>query len=37
MSEDLELVGLFEVAEMAGVSRSAVANWRARLPIFLSR
>ncbi len=29
-----ELVGLNEIAEMAGVSRQAVANWRARFPNF---
>src|SRR5713226_6936328 len=29
-----DLVGLSEIADMAGVSRSAVANWRARFPNF---
>src|SRR5262249_55070819 len=29
-----ELVGVAEIAEMAGVSRSAVANWRARFSDF---
>lgn len=29
-----DLVGINEIAEMAGVSRQAVANWRARLPGF---
>jgi chromosome partitioning protein len=28
--KDDELVGIFEIAEMAGVTRQAVANWRAR-------
>ena len=28
--EDQELIGLFEVAELAGVTPSAVANWRKR-------
>ena len=32
MAEDL--VGIFEIAEMAGVSRQAVANWRARFSNF---
>jgi len=32
----LELVGLSEVAEMAGVSRQAVVNWRARFSDFPS-
>lgn len=32
MEEDL--VGIFEIASMAGVSRQAVANWRARFPDF---
>jgi len=31
---DLELIGLFEVAALAGVSPSAVANWRTRIPNF---
>lgn len=31
-----ELVGLFEVAEMARVSRTVVSNWRARDPAFPS-
>jgi len=31
---DLELIGLYEVAELAGVSPSAVANWRRRNPDF---
>lgn len=30
MADEAEWVGLFEIAEMAGVSRSAVANWRVR-------
>lgn len=30
----MELVGLSEAAEMAGVSRQAVVNWRARFPDF---
>jgi chromosome partitioning protein len=29
-----DLVGIFEIAEMAGVSRQAVANWRARFADF---
>lgn len=33
MSE-LDLIGLYEVAELAGVSPSAVANWRSRNPDF---
>src|SRR5262245_12761799 len=33
MSDD-ELVGINEIAEMAGVSRQAVANWRSRAPDF---
>jgi chromosome partitioning protein len=33
---NLELVGLSEVAEMAGVSRQAVVNWRARFSDFPS-
>ena len=28
------LVGVFEIAEMANVSASAVANWRKRFPDF---
>jgi hypothetical protein len=32
--EPEELVGLSEIAEIAGVSRSAVANWRARFRDF---
>lgn len=31
---DTELVGLFEVAEMAGVGRTVIANWRTRDPRF---
>ncbi len=31
---DLELIGLYEVAELADVSPSAVANWRSRNPDF---
>lgn len=31
---DAGLIGLFEVAELAGVSRSVVSNWRARDPHF---
>lgn len=31
---DAELVGLFEIAEMARVSRQAVANWRTRFSDF---
>lgn len=36
MSDDLseDLVGINEIAGMAGVSRQAVANWRARFPNF---
>lgn len=34
MNQEDELVGLAEIAEMARVSRSAVANWRARNPDF---
>ncbi len=30
MAADDELLGVFEIAEMAGVSRQAVTNWRAR-------
>lgn len=33
MSEE-ELVGIFEIAELAGVTRQAVANWRARAEDF---
>ena len=33
-NDDPELIGLFEVAEMAGVGRTVVANWRARDPHF---
>lgn len=29
-----DLVGIYEIAEMAGKSRQAVANWRARLSNF---
>ena len=29
-----DLVGIYEIAEMAGKSRQAVANWRARLSSF---
>ena len=29
-----ELLGLYEVAELAGVGRTVVANWRARDPRF---
>ena len=32
MSESL--IGVFEIAEMANVSASAVANWRKRFPDF---
>lgn len=28
------LIGIFEIAELADVSPSAVANWRKRLPDF---
>ena len=31
---DTTLIGLFEIAEMANVSTSAVANWRKRFPDF---
>ncbi|WP_051292936.1 ParA family protein [Citrifermentans bremense] len=31
---DDDLVGINEIAELAGVSRQAVANWRARFPDF---
>jgi chromosome partitioning protein len=31
---DPDLIGLFEVAELAGVSRPVVSNWRARDPHF---
>jgi chromosome partitioning protein len=34
VAEEAELVGLFEIAEMAGVTPSAVANWRVRLKDF---
>src|SRR5688572_18072743 len=30
MTADDEFVGVFEIAEMAGVTRQAVTNWRAR-------
>ncbi len=29
-----DLIGIYEIAEMAGKSRQAVANWRARLSNF---
>lgn len=32
--KDGDLVGIYEIAEMAGVSRQAVVNWRARAPDF---
>ena len=31
---DASLIGIFEIAEMAGVTASAVANWRKRFPDF---
>ena len=34
--EQGDLVGLYEIAELAGVSRQAVANWRSRFPEFPS-
>lgn len=34
MAEDSDLVGINEIADMAKVSRQAVANWRARMPDF---
>ena len=33
-NDDPELIGLFEVAQAAGVGRTVVANWRARDPHF---
>ena len=32
--EHPELVGVYEIAEMAGVSRTVVSNWRVRDPRF---
>jgi chromosome partitioning protein len=34
VQQQAELMGMSEIAELAGVSRSAVANWRARFPNF---
>ncbi len=34
MAESLHLVGLAEIARLAGVSKQAVTNWRARYPDF---
>src|SRR3989338_7822869 len=34
MTDGSTLIGLFEIAEMANVSPSAVANWRKRYPDF---
>jgi chromosome partitioning protein len=34
VADDPDLLGLFEIADLAGVSRSAVANWRVRAKNF---
>jgi chromosome partitioning protein len=34
LNDDEDLVGIFEVAELAGVSRTVISNWRARDPRF---